>query len=142
MLAVGSDQRCYRLLGHANVALPAAIYAVYPVALVAMALGDAPDPPALTWRRRVALAALFLGGVACVAGMIYLAFNLVENPTVVGFQPRYLMPFAPLLLVALPSLSWRIPTRIAAWSVAAVATVSLASAVFAVCSAFYSASDG
>jgi uncharacterized membrane protein len=125
------------ILGHLNVPLPGLVYAVWPLALVAAALLDGPDPPALSRGRRFGLVAVFLLGALSVMGMAYLGWNAVGAELIMGVQGRYFAPLLPLLLLALPPLRRSPP---AAWLVGATATVallSLSAALDALWSAFY-----
>ncbi len=94
------------VLGRLDIFLPRPLYFVYPAALVALAVADGTDPPALSPGRRLAFVALFLAGSASMMLVGYVGWNEVGAATIEGIQGRYFLPMAPLLLFALPSRRW------------------------------------
>lgn len=116
------------VLGQLDIALPLFFYALYPAALVAVCLSDAPDPAELGRRERAGLWGLFIAMAVVVMTIGYLSWNEVGSPIIVGVQGRYFIPLAPLVLVALPGCGkpgWSLPP---AW-IALLVTVTLSAAV-------------
>jgi uncharacterized membrane protein len=74
-------------------------------------------------RPAVALAAVLLG-VAATFVIEYLTWSPVGNPVIEGVQGRYLLPFAPVLALAVPACP-AIGRRIVPWAVAAVLALML-----------------
>jgi hypothetical protein len=119
------------ILGRLDVVLPRWIYTAYPAALIAIALIDGRDPPALTLARRVALVAIFATGALCVLALL---FAISPNPRTAApgmVQGRYFIPLVPLLPLALPAYL-RMPPRWGPACVAGFCAVSLGTAVYAV----------
>lgn len=91
------------VLGRLDVVLPTWTYAFLTASLLALPLLEARDLDTLDTRRRLWLMAIFALCTGTVFTMIYLSGNAVGAPSIRGVQGRYLLPLAPLLLVALPA---------------------------------------
>ena len=89
------------ILGILDVMFPWPLYVGYGVGLLAVALADDPRS-ALGTRARVGLVSLFAVNTVLLMTLVYVAWNPPGDPVVRGFGGRYLLPIAPLLLLALP----------------------------------------
>lgn len=123
-------------LGPLIVKLPAFIYVLWAIALVAVIAVDGPSPPALAREGRVWLALTFAATIVVMFTMAYLGWNPVGERVIRGVQGRYWAPAVPLLVFALPAWDRELPDR---WRVAlfGVAAISLASAIGAVWGVYY-----
>ncbi|WP_415835805.1 DUF2142 domain-containing protein, partial [Corallococcus soli] len=70
-----------------------------------MALDAAPSPT-VGWRVRVVALGVAVAGVLAIQAMLYLAWTPPGADRVDGVQGRYLLPYAPLLVVALAPPAW------------------------------------
>ncbi|MFL6589035.1 MAG: DUF2142 domain-containing protein [Chthoniobacterales bacterium] len=84
-------------LGWLNIALPGWIYAGFAAALVTLTFLGTKSPPWPSWRQRTVLGAVVLLGIMAIDFMLYLTFNGVGSPFILGVQGRY---FTALALVA------------------------------------------
>ncbi len=123
-------------LGPLLVKLPAFVYALWAIALVAMITADGPLPPALAREGRAWLAVAFAATIAVVFTMAYLGWNAVGERVIRGVQGRYWAPAVPMLVFALPAWERALPER---WRPAlfGVAAISLVSALGAVWDVYY-----
>ena len=123
-------------LGPLLVKLPAFVYALWAIALVAMIAADGPSPPALAREGRTWLAVAFAATIAVVFTMAYLGWNPVGEREIRGVQGRYWAPAVPMLVFALPAWDRALPER---WRSAlfGVAAISLVSALGAVWGVYY-----
>jgi uncharacterized membrane protein len=89
------------ILGWLDTRLPDPVYFVYPVVLLAAALYARPVPGGLRLGDRGLL--LAVAGISWLAAMFvcYVYWTHVGSVAVAGFQGRYLIPVAPLVLIAL-----------------------------------------
>jgi hypothetical protein len=126
------------VLGRLSVHLPAPLWLGAPLALVAAALaepkGGGPGPAG-----RVALAALFAAGALWVFALAYVSVNPPGARFVSGVQGRYLLPLAPLALLAIPPQGGAGPfwERLRARGAAGWAALLLAGAAHSVWRAYY-----
>jgi uncharacterized membrane protein len=87
-------------LGWLNISLPSWIPIGFALAL-AIGIFMAPrDPPAPLWWQRVAVGMVAAGGVFAIQLMLYLTFNPVKSPFILGVQGRYFTPLAVLTAFA------------------------------------------
>ena len=109
-------------LGHLDVSLPAAVYVVYPLTLLAVAVldGDRESP------LRGAGRAVFLGAATAtwfaVMLLAYVGWNAPQDEIVRYVQGRYFIPLAPLLVCALHVPSWSGLSRPLGWLAVSAAT--------------------
>jgi hypothetical protein len=94
-----------------GVALAPGLFAVLVLALAGIAA--APAPATARGLRRVA-AGITLATLGLILTLLYLQWTRVGGPVVDGFQGRYLLPLAPLLLALLPAGGARMPAALAA----------------------------
>ena len=120
------------VLGWLDTQLPSFVYVMYPSVLLATALLEQPTPDGLGLRDRGLLFAV--PGICWLATMFvaYVFWTPVGAVAVAGFQGRYLIPLAPLLLIALQRRRGQGLPRWARYSVVAVSAVTLAIGVGAV----------
>jgi uncharacterized membrane protein len=125
-------------LGPLLVKLPASIYALWVIALVAVIAADGPSPPALAREGRAWLALAFAATIAVVFTMAYLGWNPVGERVIRGVQGRYWAPAVPMLVFALPAWDRALPER---WRLAlcGISVFSLISALGAVVATYYRA---
>ena len=89
--------------GWANVSLPAVIYALLSTGLFLVWLSGEKPPKTLGERPAVALQVALVGAtVGAILTLVYLQWNGVGDPVITGFQGRYAVAAAPLLLAAAP----------------------------------------
>ncbi|RKH68604.1 DUF2142 domain-containing protein [Corallococcus aberystwythensis] len=71
-----------------------------------MALDGDAGAPKVGWRVRVVALGVAVAGVLAIQAMLYLAWTAPGAQHVDGVQGRYLLPYAPLLVVALAPPAW------------------------------------
>lgn len=87
-------------LGWLNIALPSWIYIGFAVALaLGIFVGPRGPPSPLLWQR-IAIAVIALGGAVAIQFMLYLTFNPVKSPFILGVQGRYFTALAVLAAFA------------------------------------------
>jgi len=123
-------------LGPLIVKLPAFVYAMWAIALVAVIGADGPSLPALLREGRAWLTAAFALTIAVVFTMAYLGWNSVGEPVIRGVQGRYWAPAVPMLVFALPAWDRALPERLRS-ALFGVAAISLISALGAVWGVYY-----
>ncbi|MCP3138245.1 DUF2142 domain-containing protein [Pyxidicoccus xibeiensis] len=107
--------------GWLDTPLPDAGLVALVILVLAVALLDGPTEERVGWRVRLLSLAIALGGFLLVHAMLYVAWTPVAAEQVQGVQGRYLLPFFPLLVVAIaPSLRM---SRTPAWLKPALAVV-------------------
>jgi len=126
------------VLGHLNVYLPMPVYFVLGLGLVCAARADIRDPIPLGWQRRALLIGLFVIGSVGIFALAYIGWNTPGREWIQGVQGRYLSPWVPLLLLAIPG-GGRVHRSDLDAAVAVIAALGLASAVLAGWNAFYGA---
>jgi uncharacterized membrane protein len=124
------------VFGPATTWLPAPFYPAWAVVLVGVAFADGPQPAVLGWARRAALAFGFAVAALAVLVTAYLGWNPVGATHVLGVQGRYFLPFAPALLLALPSRDRPLP---APWRLAVLAFAAATglAAILAILTRYY-----
>jgi uncharacterized membrane protein len=125
-------------LGSLDVWLPTAVYAIYPLVLLAVSVLDGGRAsPVRGWGRGVLLGVAVILWLSVML-LAYVGWNLPGDTVVRYVQGRYFIPLAPLLACAV-HLSWRVaPSRLAAWLSIAAATVVLIVATVAVVQRYWS----
>ncbi|MGF1545504.1 MAG: DUF2142 domain-containing protein [Parvularculaceae bacterium] len=126
-------------LGWNRVMLPAWVYGVALVG-VALIVFNTKNGPARLVRRDAVLAQCAVGGLFTLGSLalLYLQFTPVGHDRVLGFQGRYLVPLAPLLLAWPPGRMTLLPTRAGrAALIAGVALVCLPVSVLEVAAAYH-----
>ena len=124
------------VLGILDVELPGPLYLGYGLGLLAVALAD--DPPRAFGRGvRLGFVALFAASVVLLMTLVYVAWNPPGGAVVRGFGGRYLLPLAPLLLLAVPPQR-RVPAP-SSLVVGLVASLGLLVALTAVAQRYYGA---
>jgi uncharacterized membrane protein len=128
-------------LGRLSVHLPAALWVAAPFALAGAALAEPRAAPGPGPRAQAALAALFAAGVALIFALAYVSVNPPGAPFVSGVQGRYLLPLAPIALLAIPARGPAGPDWDAARAHGAAlwSALLLGAAVHSVWRAFYAA---
>jgi uncharacterized membrane protein len=101
-------------LGWLNIPLPSWISVGFALALAIGIFIGPRDPPTPLWWQRIALGFVALGGVLAIQFMLYLTFNPVRSPFIIGVQGRY---FTPLAVLAAFAFSNSLLTRPAVESV-------------------------
>jgi uncharacterized membrane protein len=114
------------LLGHLDTRLPEPIYALYPAALVGVALFDGGARSPVRGLARAAFLAAAALGTLSILFVAYVATNPVGSPGIMGVLGRYFIPLAPFLLVPLHYGGSAGLPRAARWGVAGFAAASLA----------------
>ena len=94
--------------------VPAPVYLLYPLGLLAAALAE-PRRKHIRWQARLFLLALFLVSAGAILFMYFYLHYSPEESTIIGRQGRYFIPMAPLLLLALTSLV-SIPAKVRGWA--------------------------
>jgi uncharacterized membrane protein len=87
-------------LGWLNIYLPSWIPAGFALVLAIGIFTGPRDPPSPFWWQRVALGLVAAGGIFAVQLMLYLTFNPVKSPFILGVQGRYFTPLAVLAAFA------------------------------------------
>lgn len=87
-------------LGWLNIPLPSWISAGFALALAIGVFIGPRDPPTLLWWQRIVIGVLALGGLLAIQFMLYLTFNPLRSPFILGVQGRYLTPLAVLAAFA------------------------------------------
>jgi uncharacterized membrane protein len=87
-------------LGWLNIWLPSWIYIGFALALAVGIFVGPRGPPALLLWQRLAIGLAALGGVLAIQFMLYLTFNPVRSPFILGIQGRYFTPLAVLAAFA------------------------------------------
>ena len=87
-------------LGWLNISLPSWIPIGFALALAIGIFVGPRDSPSLLWWQRVAVAMVAAGGIFAIQLMLYLTFNPVKSPFILGVQGRYFTPLAVLAAFA------------------------------------------
>ena len=87
-------------LGWLNIRLPSWIPIGFAAALAAAIFTAPRDGPFPTWRQRLSLSLAVFGGVMAIQFMLYLTFNPIGSPFIVGVQGRYFTAIALLAAFA------------------------------------------
>jgi len=88
-------------LGWLNIYLPSWICVGFAAVFAACLFTGPRAPPSPLWWQRIALALMVLGGIVAIELSVYLSFNPVRSPFVIGVQGRYFTPFAAVATYAL-----------------------------------------
>jgi hypothetical protein len=91
------------ILGRLCVHLPTPLWMAAPLVLAGAALAEPRSATGPGARACAGLAALFAAGVALVFLLAYVSVNPPGSPYVNGVQGRYLLPLAPIALLAIPA---------------------------------------
>ena len=84
--------------------MPAAYYALLPLAFIAVVVSEERRRPAsITPAVRLLALGIFLAGVGLVLTLLYIQWTGLGGPVILGFQGRYLYPLIPVLFVLLPT---------------------------------------
>jgi uncharacterized membrane protein len=87
-------------LGWLNISLPSWIPAGFALVLAIGIFMGPRDPPLPFWWQRVAIGLVAVGGIFAIQLMLYLTFNPVKSPFILGVQGRYFTPLAVLAAFA------------------------------------------
>ena len=87
-------------LGWLNISLPSWIPIGFALVLAIGIFMGPRDPPSPLWWQRLALGLVAAGGIFAVQLMLYLTFNHVKFPLILGVQGRYFTPLAVLAAFA------------------------------------------
>lgn len=95
-------------LGWLNISLPSWIPIGFALALAIGIFIGPRDPPSPLWWQRAAIGVVAAGGIFAIQLMLYLTFNPVKSPFILGVQGRY---FTPLVVLAAFAFSNSLLTR-------------------------------
>jgi uncharacterized membrane protein len=87
-------------LGWLNISVPSWISVGFAIALGLGIFVGPRGPPSPLWWQRLAMAAIALGGIFAIEFMLYLTFNPVKSPFILGVQGRYFTALAVLAAFA------------------------------------------
>ncbi|MEZ5892729.1 MAG: DUF2142 domain-containing protein [Parvularculaceae bacterium] len=91
------------LAGWSNIAVPAPVYALLTLGLILVWLSGEKAPPALTTRFALATQiSVFAATTLAILTLVYFQWDGVGDKVIVGFQGRYFLAIAPLLIAAAP----------------------------------------
>ncbi len=96
-------QSLLALGGWTNIQVPAPALALLTIGLMAVWLSGDKPPPAMATARAVAAQLLIFGATGfAILTLVYFQWNGVGDPVIAGFQGRYLLAAAPLLIALAP----------------------------------------
>ena len=94
-------QQFVGVLGWLDTELPRVVYAAYPALLGAVALSEAPTPGGIRRWERALLVSIPVGWWLAVMSTAFVNWTAPGEEVVRSFQGRYLIPVAPLLVLAM-----------------------------------------